>query len=311
MSLFFLILVALLSLIIPIKLSALENPTVSVTPSDRFSIPELVEIPGGSFSMGSLDGETYERPVHRVEINRFLMGKTEVTKVQFALFASETGYVTDAEKDSGNREGCFAFKGKSGFSWVTGTSWRFHGLPNSDTEPVVCVSWNDAQAYMGWLSSVTGGHYRLPTEAEWEYAARAGNRTQYSFGSQESALCQNTNFADKETVGFLSWAYLDCSDGYRYGAPVGSYPSNAFGLHDMHGNVWEWTEDCWYHNYENAPVNGSLRVLRDCTQRVLRGGSAGSPPKELRVSKRNKNRRHYRFIDTGFRVVRDLGTNSD
>ncbi|MCY4283154.1 MAG: formylglycine-generating enzyme family protein, partial [Gammaproteobacteria bacterium] len=176
--------------------------------------------------------------------------------------------------------------------WVSGRSWREPGYPVQDNQPVVCVSWNDAQAFIKWLSDETGGNYRLPTEAEWEYAARAGTTTKYSWGDDigsNRANCDND----------------DCGDSYDYTAPVGSFPANPWGLHDMHGNVWEWVQDCWNDNYKGAPKDGSVWTSGDCSQRVIRGGSWFYDAWYLRSADRFRYDRANRNGTIGFRLAQD------
>ena len=267
--------------------------------------PVMVEIPSGSFLMGSEKSDEYERPVHEVSIKTFYLSEHEVTKGQFKRFIEQSDYITDAEQNRGNREGCYTHHSKQHFDWVEGTSWKNHGFPQDLNEPVVCISWHDTQAFINWLNQKTGKSYRLPTEAEWEYAARAGTQSEYYFGDDINLLCKHANFADSSTQKLLPWATTICSDGHPRGAKVGQFPANPFGLFDMLGNAWEWTQDCWYHNYQRAPSDGSARSTRDCEQRVLRGGSAGSPAEMLRVANRDKNKGHYRFVDVGFRLAHD------
>ena len=231
---------------------------------------EMVTIPAGSYRMGCLSGrDCYddEKPVHRVHIERpFAMSKHEVTFVQWdacVLGGGCGGYRPDDE------------------GWGRGD------------RPVINVSWDDARSYVQWLSEQTGHTYRLPTEAEWEYAARAGTTTQYSWGNdigRNLANCSGcgSQWDDKQT------------------APVGSFPANAFGLHDLHGNVWEAVHDCTNRSYNGAPTDGSAWVKGDCRMRVLRGGSWDDVPRYLRSAYRNRVAPGYRNIGVGFRVARTL-----
>ncbi|MES9903309.1 MAG: SUMF1/EgtB/PvdO family nonheme iron enzyme, partial [Sedimenticola sp.] len=222
--------------------------------------PDMVEVPSGSSRIGSNSGAGNEKPVHRVTLPSFKMSRHEITKGQFAVFVQETGYRTDAEKGSGGIRGCYAHQGGGRLGWVAGMSWRYTGFDQGDSDPVVCVSLNDAQAFTDWLSKKTGKRYRLPTESQWEYAARAGSNSKYSFGNDEEELCLHANGGDvtlKEK--FPSWkaATMGCTDGFAFTSPVGSFQTNPYGLHDMHGNVWEWTVDCWNETYADAPRDGS------------------------------------------------------
>ena len=244
--------------------------------------PEMVVIPAGSFLMGSPESEEgrddNEGPQHRVEIQEpFAAGAYEVTVAEYREFVSAAGH------DGG--AGCWIFpvvpRKEDG-------SWRNPGFEQTDSEPVVCVSWEEAQAYVRWLSRKTGREYRLLSEAEWEYAARAGTRTRYSFGD-EITPSDATNYG--ETIGTQ---------------PVGSYRANGFGLHDMHGNAWEWVQDCWNESYVGAPNTGDAWETGDCTLRVLRGGSWLYNSSYLRSAYRNWNRAGYRSVSLGFRVARTL-----
>ena len=232
--------------------------------------PEMVLLPAGSFRMGDLDGDDDEKPVHRVNINVFALGKTEVTFAEYDAFARET-----------NR----ALKNDGG--WGRGN------------RPVINVNWNDAKAYVKWLSNKTGKRFRLPSEAEWEYAARAGSATKYSFGNRESDLCDYANHADHRNK--------TCSDGAdRQSATVGRYRANAFGLFDMHGNVWEWVEDCYYRRYQGGPSDGSAWTNGTCEYRVLRGGSWYNLPKFARSAFRGWNMPARQFTYYGIRVAQDI-----
>jgi formylglycine-generating enzyme required for sulfatase activity len=225
------------------------GPTRQITNSIGM---KLTPIPAGEFLMGSdesdedaidaefLDKAAGKKQKHRVRITRpFYLGVTEVTRGQFRRFVDEASYQTEAEKD-----------GRGGYGWDEKTekveanpkfTWRNAGFEQTDHHPVVNVSWNDAQAFIAWLSRKEGKSYRLPTEAEWEYACRAGTTTRFSFGDDQEGLAAFGNIADataKEKYPKWTWA-LAGRDGYVYTAPVGRYNPNAWGLFDMHGNVWE------------------------------------------------------------------------
>ena len=275
--------------------------------------PELVEIPAGQFRMGDLagTGEEDERPVRRVHVPRFALARHETTVGQFRRFVMATGYRTDAERDGGVK-GCYTLENstRNKWDWTRGRSWRSLEYALEEDQPVVCMSWNDAQAYIGWLNERTGGGWRLPSEAEWEYAARAGSETLYHFGDDASRLCDYGNVRD--TTKFPSgnkWLEEDrveCEDGAVYPTRVGSYRPNALGLHDMHGNVREWTEDCWNEGYAGAPTDGSAWDSGDCSRHVLRGGSWGDVPSVLRAANRYGITTGFRSSLDGFRVARTL-----
>ncbi|MCP3952667.1 MAG: SUMF1/EgtB/PvdO family nonheme iron enzyme, partial [Desulfobacterales bacterium] len=206
---------------------------------------EFVRIEKGCFQMGSpgseKDRDSDEGPVHRVCVDSFYMGKYEVTVAQWRQFIRETSYRTDAEKDT-KKEGCYVWINNK-WGWQDGYSWDRVGFSQRSNQPVACVSHNDVEKFIEWLQRKSGKQYRLPTEAEWEYAARGGTSTsRYWGGTEDSTACSYANAADKA---YGSKNRFPCDDGYEYSSPVGNYRPNAFGLYDMLGNVWEWTGD-WY-----------------------------------------------------------------
>ncbi len=267
--------------------------------------PRMVVVPAGEFEMGSppseegrFDGE--EEPVRRVRIGEpFAIGIHEVTRGEFARFVSAAG------RETGNS--CLSRDGEK-FVERPGATWRNPGFGQTDDHPVVCVSWDDAVAYAGWLSGETGHEYRLPSESEWEYAARAGTRTARWWGEDASGQCAHANGAAGETS--VDWRHEGCEDKHVRTAPVGSFPANGWKLRDMLGNVWEWTRDCWNEDYAAAPSDGSAREAGDCRSRVFRGGSWNSEPRYLRAAIRGAsairraNASEVRLDDAGFRVVR-------
>ncbi len=197
-------------------------------------------------------------------------------------------------------------KKKSGYSYLN------PGYSQTDTHPVTCVNWNDVKSYVKWLSKTTGKTYRLLSEAEWEYVARGGTSTRYSFGDNSSDLCDYGNGADKSTD--YSWRNTSCNDGFGIQtSSVGSFKPNPLGLYDVHGNVWEWVEDCWHKNYKGAPNDGRAWLTEDggdCSTRVLRGGSWVNGPRLLRSANRLRYDTSSRYNDVGFRVSRTLGAAS-
>jgi formylglycine-generating enzyme required for sulfatase activity len=233
--------------------------------------PDMVVIPAGRFLMGSQADEVgrfaNEGPQHDVHVPGFALAKTEVTRAQFAAFVAATGYQAGSS--------CFLFE-NGRFKEYQGKTWRDPGFAQTDNDPVACVDWDDAQAYVAWLSRRTGQRYRLPSEAEWEYAARAGSATARPWGDSADQACTHANVMDatgKRQIPGVNWEAHPCSDGYAWTAPVASYQANAFGLYDMIGNLWEWTQDCWNDSYRNAPVDGSAWMSGDCGKHVLRGSS--------------------------------------
>jgi len=225
--------------------------------------PELVLIPAGTFQMGSNDGSSDEKPVHTVTVKSFALGKYEVTFEEYDKFCEATG--RDKPKDEG---------------WGRGK------------RPVINVSWDDAKAYVKWLSEQTGKDYRLPTEAQWEYAARAGTTTKYWWGNEigkNNANCDGcgSQWDNKQT------------------APVGSFKPNSFGLYDVSGNVWEWLEDKWHGNYEGAPSDGSAWTAGgDSNNHLFRGGSWSDNDNYLRCAYRGRNDSSSRYYGWGLRFSR-------
>ena len=258
--------------------------------------PEMVVVPAGDFTMGSSASEEgrydNEGPQHRVTIGyRFAVGVYEVTRGEFARFVRATSramgnlcYTEDAE-------------------WHSGMNWRNPGFSQGDDHPVVCVSWNDAAAYVRWLSQETGKAYRLLSESEWEYVTRAGTMASRYWGGSSRAQCRYANGPDAST-GF-DWG-VHCNDGYARTAPVGSYGANGFGLHDVLGNVSEWVQDCWNDSYQGAPTDGRAWENGDCSRRVRRGGTWYNHPWYLRSAHRSSNGTEGRQGTLGFRVTRTL-----
>jgi len=265
--------------------------------------PEMVIIPTGSVDIGSPNSESGrnkdEGPVHRVKVASFALGKTEITRSQFAEFITQTKYSTGDK--------CWTLE-KGSYKERVG-DWRKPGYKQTNKHPVTCVNWNDAQAYTKWLSRKTGGKYRLPTEAEWEYAARGNTSTARYWGTNPDDAWEYANGADKtaqlQIEGATSWSAHDCTDGYSYTAPVNSFKANTFGLHDMLGNVWEWTQDNYHDNYNGAPIAGGVWI-GGSAKRVLRGGSWNNSPSNLRAAIRYKSEAERRFSSFGFRLARAI-----
>ena len=267
--------------------------------------PEMVIVPLGSYLMGS---PTYEQgrtedegPIHEVTISApFAIGRHEVTVAEFSRFVDETGYSAESQ--------CVIYS-DGNFEPHAGVGWRTPGFAQSNSHPVVCVSWNDAQTYAAWLSRWTGKEYRLPSEAEWEYAARAGTVTARHWGASHEGQCLYANGVDATMVSLYPDSVavqnaVSCSDGHVYTAPVGSFAPNAGGIHDMLGNVWEWTDDCWNRSYTGRPSSSSAWESGQCGARVLRGGSWNSGPSDLRSAARLWITTHTRIYFNGFRVAR-------
>jgi formylglycine-generating enzyme required for sulfatase activity len=257
----------------------------ALKPKDTFQecrdCPEMVVVPAGRFTMGSPEGEQgrmdWEGPQHTVTIGKaFAIGKWHVTRDQFAAFANDTGYAAHS-----------------------GCDWRNPGFTQEGSHPVVCVSWDDANAYANWLSKKTRKPYRLLSEAEWEYAARAGTSTPFWWGSSLTPAQANYN---------SNYVYSGggSKGEYRKGTvPASSFDANPWGLYNVHGNAWQWMADCLHDNYSGAPTDGSAWTAGNCGSfRVLRGGSWDTIPVSLRAAQRGK------AADTdgtiGFRLARTL-----
>ncbi|HEX5353567.1 MAG TPA: formylglycine-generating enzyme family protein [Rhodanobacteraceae bacterium] len=275
--------------------------------------PAMVVIPRGSFLMGapqrSRSQAGAEQPQHEVTIaNGFALSRAEVTVAEFREFVQASGYVPDSVRLGG----ASIYDETNGrMQERAGVDWRddYAGRRAKDDDPVVNVSWNDAHAYVKWLSQHTGKHYRLPTEAEYEYAERAGTTTLYWWGNGPPARkVENLTGSGDRSPTHHSWAnaFEGYSDGYWGPAPVMTFLPNPYGLYDMDGNVFEWVADCWHENYTRAPSDGSAWVNPGCTERVLRGGSWGSSPVQDRSSFRLGAAADSRSGRVGLRVARDL-----
>lgn len=221
----------------------------------------MAVVPTGRFQMGDLTGKGFqnEKPAHPVQLKAFRLGKYEVTFDQYDAYAQATGKPLPADN-----------------GWGRGN------------RPVINVSWDDAQGFIAWLNQVSGLKFRLPSETEWEYAARAGTTTDYPWGNEyDPAQANGDRKVGKTTA-------------------VGSYPANAFGFFDMVGNVWEWTADCYNNSYDGAPNDGSAWTAGDCTHHVARGGAWINAPMGLRISPRHKSIATDRAFVLGFRLAQDF-----
>lgn len=240
--------------------------------------PLLVNVPPGEFVMGDPDGARSERPARTVVLTQpFAVSVNEITMGEYLAFARATGKSLHDRMDLAHRD-----------------------------HPVRRLYWSDAREYTQWLSRQTGKTYRLPTETEWEYIARAGTQTDYYFGDDVNELCRHANFADRSTgEKFKTWDVAECDDGFETVAPVGSLAANAFGLHDVYGNVSEWVLDCGMKSYGGAPSDGSVIYQHpNCVSHGYRGGSWDSDAVELRSTYRNASQ--IGNDDRGLRVLREL-----
>ncbi|MFO1425446.1 MAG: formylglycine-generating enzyme family protein [Steroidobacteraceae bacterium] len=301
-----LVLLALAPLCAPTAAHAGENARAGRVFKDCRDCPEMVVVPPGEFRMGREGGETdrYEGPEHMVRIPRaFAAGRFELTNGQYRDFVRATGHPTAGT-------GCNAFFGNS-VKALEGTSWADpgYGRPIRDDEPVVCIRWSDAQAYVNWLAGRTGKKYRLLTEAEWEYAARAGTQGLYTWGEDPAAACRWANVHDvsgSKAAPELPYPPPPCDDGYAGVAPVGKFPPNAFGLYDMIGNVWEWVEDCYQMPFGATPVDGSAQLAVGCDRRGSRGGSWRTVIERQRPAFRGRDPESLTSQIFGMRVARTL-----
>ena len=279
--------------------AAQERPQPGEVFRDCPTCPELVVVPPGTFLMGSpsyeMGRDEDEGPVHQVTIGQpFAVGKCEVTVGEYGRFVGTTGYEGENE--------CSVWTGEK-WEKESGRTWRDPGFRQTERDPVVCVSWKDAQAYTEWLSRQTGKGYRLLSEAEWEYVARAGTTTARYWGEREEGQCRYANGADSRME--FSWG-IACDDGYTRTAPVGSYATNEFGLYDVLGNVLEWVQDCWHESYTGAPSDGRAWESEGCSHRVWRSSAWINRPRGVRSARRLRGTAGHRGSDGGFRIARSL-----
>lgn len=295
------------------------RPSKATTIRDCAHCPEMVVIPAGSFVMGTEAGDplhdALEGPTRRVSIARFAAGRFDVTRTEWTTFVQLTRRPTV--------KGC-QWTGKSGPAGEAGAAWNNLGFVQSSRDPVVCVTWQDAQDYIRWLSRKTGKKYRLLSEAEWEYAARAGTTSPYFWASGNSH--DHANHGTETCCGGVA----EGRDRWIKTSPGNAFPPNDFGLFDMSGNVLQWVEDCFSPSYAGLPTDGSAfrqarpikasGDLRDldgtstCAFRVVRGGDWGDPRRWIRTASRNfapppgrdQSLSSYRSSGVGFRVARNL-----
>jgi formylglycine-generating enzyme required for sulfatase activity len=279
--------------------------------SKTFPAIKLVRIPakGKQFTMGAPKGEPgqrFDETEHSVTLTAdFYLAVVPVTRGQFAAFVKETGYVTDPEK------------GGKGLGWdpvkkefVEGGKfdWRKPGFEQTDEHPVVKTSWNDAMAFCKWLGKKDGREYRLPTEAQWEFACRAGTKTRYSFGDDGEQIVKHANVADakfREVTGNM-WGIKD-NDGYAFTCPVGLFRKNAFGLQDMHGNTKQWCSDVFADYPREAVTDPEGPEAKGEVFRVLRGGCWRNEPIYGRSASRKSGEQNDAGIEVGFRLAASVG----
>ncbi|HEY9101430.1 formylglycine-generating enzyme family protein [Chitinimonas sp.] len=285
--------------------------------------PAMVTIPAGEFMMGTDvapagDGKhnPLEAPVHKVQLKTFRLAKYTITVRQFREFVAATGYKMGNNCWKWTRP---AADDPDGYLTMAPGNWKTAAYAPSDFHPVMCVSWDDAQAYAAWLSKHTGRHFRLPSEAEWEYAARAGTQTRYPSGDDPATLCQYANVRDETgNAAFtreygVQWKPIACNDGAEFTTVVGSYRPNPWGLYDMIGNVGQWTAHCEHPDYQGAPTDGSAWT-KACSSGmgpgepmyITRGGSYANGPVALRPTTRAHGGQSNRSsLGEGFRLAED------
>jgi formylglycine-generating enzyme required for sulfatase activity len=281
---------------------------------DCADCPVMIVIPPGAFTMGSDKTEMMrdnekrpEGPIREMTISKpFAVGTFEITNAQWEVFIDGTGYIPSNSCEVWGAKGSV-----EGYNWVnTGL-----GYPPKGNEPVVCITWLDAKAYTKWLSEYTGKKYRLLSEAEWEYVAKAGSKSTWPWGDDVSQICKFGNVFDqsggKEKKSAMNdnaaAKPVECDDQFQYGAPVGSFLPNAFGVYDTIGNVWEWTEDCSVKYYDpNITDETAFQVSGQCKKRSVRSGSWRTRISRHRTSFRGRDPEDIAYHHFGLRVARDL-----
>jgi len=278
---------------------------------------DLVIVAAGVFRMGSPPNEAgrSQREGPQIDVTfvaPFALAKTEVSVGQFRKFVMATDYVTDSER----RDDGEVFDSRSGrIIEKEGIDWRhdFAGNEAKDDHPVIRVSWNDAVAFTAWLSEKTGQAYRLPSEAEFEYALRAGTDSRYWWGERTPPRRVENLTGEREQYKKLRWpvAFRYYSDNHWGPAPVASFSANPFGLHDMGGNAAEWVADCNTKSLSDQPTDGSAKTNGDCTMRVFKGGAWGYAPPLSRSAYRNAAPLAHASTMLGFRVALDVDDPSE
>jgi len=274
-------------------------------------IPQVVNIPPGCFQMGSPEteeGRGTDEVVHRVCVKGFRLAKNEITVEEFRKFITATHFITDAERNTGE-SGCWSYQKESEkhWNWWPWANWQVpvRGIALIANAPVTCVSLDDVRAYIQWLNKETGQEYRLPTEAEWEYAARAGTATARYWGNNPDIACSYANVADNTQSGSVKWPQThNCEDGYFFTATVSAFRANKFGLHDMLGNAWEWTCSKYEEKYTGAEeVCSDIKPGSD-ELISIRGGGWNADAVRVRAAYRNWGVAWSRQANQGFRLVR-------
>lgn len=301
--------------------SAASAPKPGSSFKDCSDCPEMVVVPPGSFTMGATKAAEeregvapfllksnpagaqeilgWSVPEHRVTVPRaFAAGKYHVTREEYGRFVADTKRPDPAS--------CGVLNQEAHSVQTQGANWHNTGYAQTPRDPVVCTTWEDATAYAAWLSKKTGKSYRLLSEAEFEYAARAGTTTARYWGDDTAGQCAYANGGDQTLQGaFPSFPVANCKDGYVYTAPDDALKPNAFGLYGMLGNAFQWVQDC-FRPYDASPTDSAPKEFADCPLRAERGGAWFAAPNVLRAAKRGRNTIDARNNDNGFRIARDL-----
>jgi formylglycine-generating enzyme required for sulfatase activity len=295
-----------------LSMLVLSGPLLAAT--DPLILPAMVTLKGGQFAMGSTDnpkdpGYPASEPIHTVSVKAFRLAKYETTVGQFRQFVDATGHKMEGD--------CWKLAANDWGIEMGKDGWNAPANAPSDYHPVMCVSWDDAHAYLQWLSKQTGRHFRLPSEAEWEYAARAGSTSRYPFGADAAGLCKYANVYDRSGKAAItaltgkSRNDIACDDQAGITTVVGMYEANAWGLYDMLGNVGELVEDCQHLTYDGAPKDGSAwsadcALFHDSKMAIHRGGSYNSGPAGASPTMRGHAGMDNRSsVAEGFRIAED------
>ena len=270
---------------------------------DCAGCPEMIVVPPGKFVMGAPETEPgrteAEGPQVHVSIGPFALGRYPVTRGEFAGFVAASGYQPASR--------CWTEVAAGTYDFKDGADWRNPGFDQTDDDPVVCISWVDAERYAKWLAKKTGKAFRLPSESELEYATRAGTATSRYWGDATDDFCRYGNTADEAARRtYRTWQVADCDDGAVHTAPVGGYKPNAFGLYDMLGNVKVWAADCWHDSLDRTKADGAPSLSGDCTRRAARGSAWDAYPANARAAFREGSSAGNAYLNYGFRVARGL-----
>jgi formylglycine-generating enzyme required for sulfatase activity len=283
-------------------IAAQESAPFSSIKTDCRECVAMSTVPAGTYQMGKYINYGYgdmDGPTHEIRITKgFAVATAEVTVAEFRNFAQETGYVS---------EGVCNIYTTAGTTWHIDPSvnWEKPGFPQEENHPVVCVSWDDTQAYIKWLNDRTGNNYRLPSEAEWEYIATTGG---LSVGEDQFITHNEGNIGQVECCGGATSG----KDTWQYTAPIRSFSPDKYNLHDIRGNVWEWQADCYQPSYIDAPVDGSARIeCDDPNYKVVRGGSYGDAGQYLSPRFRLRGPRTEAYFTVGFRVAHSFDGNEE